>query len=182
MANKTDRRIQRTRHALVQAFTSLLLEPRRYDQIKVSEIVERADVGRSTFYEHYKSKEEILAESIQRPFASLAQSVDADCGVGNLRVALDHFWQNRSQARGIFGGAARRPVARVLATMIQARLTARLKAQAPSDALRIRLAAIALAEAQLGIIAVWLGGEIACSTEPVAQVLRDMARAVAAAT
>ena len=57
MPDKQDRRIQRTRSALLQAFVSLLLEPRRYDQIKVGDIVERANVGRSTFYEHFRNKD-----------------------------------------------------------------------------------------------------------------------------
>ena len=49
-----DRRITKTRKAIYQAFLHLLNE-KDYDIITVQEIIDRADVGRSTFYSHYES-------------------------------------------------------------------------------------------------------------------------------
>jgi len=178
MPQKQDRRVGRTRAALLQAFVSLLLEPRRYDQIKVGDIVARANVGRSTFYEHYKNKDGILAESIQGPFAAFARSVDAGAGVDALHPMLNHFWQNRSQSRAIFG-TTRRKVARILTAMLQDRLSARAGTGGAKDLLRVRLAAIALAEAQIGTLTAWLSGEIACEEPVIAEVLHAMAQASA---
>jgi AcrR family transcriptional regulator len=180
MPDKPDRRVQRTRSALLQAFSSLLLEPRRYDQIKVGDIVEHANVGRSTFYEHFKNKDEVLAESIRGPFRPFAHSVDAGVGASSLYPMLEHFWLNRDQARGIFGGGTRRKVTRILASMIQTQLNARAARRTSADALRIRLAALALAEAQIGTIAAWLNGEIACGKPVIAEVLHGLAQASAA--
>lgn len=59
--NKTDRRIQRTRQALRTALLELITE-KGYDSISIEEITERADVGRATFYLHYKDKEDLLLE------------------------------------------------------------------------------------------------------------------------
>jgi AcrR family transcriptional regulator len=59
-----DRRVQRTRRALRDALHSLIRE-KPYDSIPVHEILNRADVGRSTFYSHYRDKDELLASSIQ---------------------------------------------------------------------------------------------------------------------
>ena len=59
--NKTDRRIQRTRQALRTALLDLIKE-KGYDTISVEEITERANVGRATFYLHYKDKEDLLLE------------------------------------------------------------------------------------------------------------------------
>ena len=179
MPDKPDRRVQRTRSALLQAFVSLLLEPRRYDQIKVGDIVERANVGRSTFYEHFKNKDEVLADSIRAPFSAFAHSVDAGAAAG-LVPMLDHFWPNRDQARGIFGGVARRKVTRILAGMLQTQLDARATRRTPDNALRIKLAALALAEAQIGTLAAWLNGEIACGKSVIAEVLHGMAQSSAA--
>ena len=54
-----DRRCQRTRKAIFQAFLSLL-ERKRYDHVTVQEIIDEADVGRSTFYAHFETKELLL--------------------------------------------------------------------------------------------------------------------------
>jgi hypothetical protein len=54
-----DRRTRRTRQLLRDAFVALLKE-KRYEDISVQDIIERADVGRSTFYVHYEGKEDLL--------------------------------------------------------------------------------------------------------------------------
>ena len=54
-----DRRQQKTRRAIFAAFQSLL-EVKRYDRITVQEILDAADVGRSTFYAHFETKEVLL--------------------------------------------------------------------------------------------------------------------------
>lgn len=56
---KEDRRIQRTKQLLREALVSLILE-RRYETITVQDILDRANVGRSTFYAHFRDKEELL--------------------------------------------------------------------------------------------------------------------------
>src|SRR6266545_463064 len=59
--NRTDRRIQRTRQALHTALLELTRE-KGYDSISIEEITDRANVGRATFYLHYKDKEDLLLE------------------------------------------------------------------------------------------------------------------------
>jgi AcrR family transcriptional regulator len=59
--NKIDRRIQRTRDALHKALHDLITE-KGYDEISIEEITARANVGRATFYLHYKDKEDLLLE------------------------------------------------------------------------------------------------------------------------
>jgi AcrR family transcriptional regulator len=56
---KSDRRVQRTRELLQKALIELISE-RRYDAITIQEIVDRANVGRTTFYLHYSSKDELF--------------------------------------------------------------------------------------------------------------------------
>ena len=71
MAKKTDRRVRRTRKLIQEAFVSLILE-KRYDKITVQNIIDRADVSRSTFYAHFQDKEDLLASN----FASYAAQWD----------------------------------------------------------------------------------------------------------
>jgi len=56
---KKDRRVRRTRQLLQSALLALLKE-KRYEDISVQDIIERADVARSTFYVHYVDKDDLL--------------------------------------------------------------------------------------------------------------------------
>lgn len=56
---KPDRRIQRTRELLRKALMELIVE-RGYDTITVQDITDRANVARTTFYLHFKDKDELL--------------------------------------------------------------------------------------------------------------------------
>ena len=56
---KTDRRVQRTRELLQKALIDLIGE-RGYDAITIQDIVDRANVGRTTFYLHYNSKDDLF--------------------------------------------------------------------------------------------------------------------------
>ena len=59
-----DRRIQKTEALLRDALAALVRE-KPYDDIVVKEILARANVGRSTFYTHFRDKDELLLSGIQ---------------------------------------------------------------------------------------------------------------------
>ena len=59
-----DRRVQRTRKLLHDALLSLLHE-KAYDEIVVKEILDRANIGRSTFYMHFRDKDDLLVSGIR---------------------------------------------------------------------------------------------------------------------
>ena len=65
MNSKHDRRSQRTRHLLSAAFVQLLKE-KGYSAITVSDIIERANIGRSTFYSHYRDKDDLFVGELDR--------------------------------------------------------------------------------------------------------------------
>lgn len=65
-----DRRPQRTRQLLRDALTALILE-RGYDDITIQDITDKANLGRATFYLHYRDKEELLTKSLEEVFDDL---------------------------------------------------------------------------------------------------------------
>jgi AcrR family transcriptional regulator len=67
-ASKVDRRVLRTKKALRAALLELI-EAKGYEAVSVEEITQRANLGRATFYLHYKDKEELLLEE----FVEIAQ-------------------------------------------------------------------------------------------------------------
>lgn len=69
-----DRRQRKTREAIFKAFTSLLSE-KDFSQITVGEIIERADVGRATFYSHFETKDFLLKELCEELFCHIFDSM-----------------------------------------------------------------------------------------------------------
>lgn len=72
---KDDRRSRRTKLSLQHALIQLILE-KRYDLITVQDILDRADVGRSTFYVHFTDKEDLLISSYQNVFRWLQKRLE----------------------------------------------------------------------------------------------------------
>lgn len=73
--SQTDRRVKRTRLRLQEAIVALILE-RPFYKITVQHILDRADVGRSTFYMHFPDKEALLVST----FDDLAADLDHHIG------------------------------------------------------------------------------------------------------
>jgi AcrR family transcriptional regulator len=80
-----DRRVRRTQQALSFALITLVLE-KGYDAITIQNLLDRADVGRSTFYSHYRGKEDLLLRSFARLLESLDRNMAQDDSV-NPRLA-----------------------------------------------------------------------------------------------
>ena len=62
MAHQVDKRIHKSKKAMQIALMDLLQE-KRWDKITIQEIIDRAEVGRTTFYAHFQSKEDLFLSS-----------------------------------------------------------------------------------------------------------------------
>ena len=82
-----DRRITKTRKAIYAAFLQLLNQ-KNFETITVQEIIDLADVGRSTFYSHYESKELLLDELCRYLFHHL---FDREENI-NIEAYLTHIF------------------------------------------------------------------------------------------
>ncbi len=100
-----DRRQQKTRKAIFNAFRHLL-EKKRYDHITVQEIIDLADVGRSTFYAHFETKDLLLDAMCEELFNHIFEN-DPCPWVGkdyDLEAKLSHtLWHIRDEKEKLAG-------------------------------------------------------------------------------
>jgi AcrR family transcriptional regulator len=69
--HKVDRRVRRTRESLGDALVELIRE-KPFAAITVQEVLDRANVGRSTFYTHYRDKDDLFLSDVDDFFAGMA--------------------------------------------------------------------------------------------------------------
>ena len=113
MGGTVDRRQHRTREAIRKAFFKLVTS-RRYDEFTVAELIETAGIGKSTFYEHYKSKDDVLRALMDNMLTELAAAAAGTAEPERLRGLLAHFWDNRRLGKAVFGPQLGPPIRRRL--------------------------------------------------------------------
>lgn len=155
------RATEKTKQAIAQAVDQLLLLGRD-PSVRVAEIIREADVGRSTFYDHFANSEEAMRQAFSRPFAVLARGSLAsalDPAAGQLLEILQHFQQHRQRGLQLLESAAtREQMLRALAGQYDCLLTDKIA----HTSLR-RMASRQLAYSNLAFLELWLkSGELDC--------------------
>jgi AcrR family transcriptional regulator len=121
-----DRRIQKTRRLLFDAFGTLLLE-KRYESIVVREILDRANVGRSTFYAHFRDKDALLVSAIRDILAAAPEAPSTARHSENLirfsRPLFEHIARHLRGGKGRMGLRTRATVHDRLRQVLAERLT-----------------------------------------------------------
>lgn len=100
-----DRRIRRSQKSLHDALISLVLE-KNYDSITVQEILDRADVGRATFYAHFKGKDELLISGARDLRNTLNSAVQGERSSSKPREVIVGFnramFEHASEYREVY--------------------------------------------------------------------------------
>lgn len=165
---KTDRRVQRTRELLQKSLIDLIGE-RGYDAITIQDIVDRANVARTTFYVHYSSKDDlflgchevIVGEFQSGPLyphpLSREELLSPETPEGII-WAYRHLEEARSRLHSIFQGKDGPLILRRIRDWSAQEIEANLRvAFAESDSLiSFDLLATYLAGAQIALVQWWL--------------------------
>jgi len=163
---RADRRIGKTKRALKEALTSLILE-KGYEAVTVQDVIDRADVGRSTFYAHFVDKDELMMAifsdlEIPSPDASTWQPGDPPF-VWTLQL-FRHFGTGKRVFRVVAGshsGAlARRETERWLDGLARAELR-RLGVHKRHDPKQVDVVARFLVGTFIGFMNWWMEEESA---------------------
>ena len=102
-----DRRILKTRQGLQDALFSLMQE-KSYHKITIQDIIDRANVGRSTFYSHYETKEDLLLNCISHLLEAVNQYIKNYLEMGGEQPRIfpvselfDHIKENMKPMKGL---------------------------------------------------------------------------------
>jgi AcrR family transcriptional regulator len=165
-AKAEDRRVRRTRATLLSALLDLIVE-RGYEAVSVQDIVDRANVGRSTFYTHFLDKRELLMSGVEGLQALLVQQRGAPVapateGDGLLRFSLPlfrHVQGNMQFCRALLGprsGAIVEPhLQRMLAGLVREELAARVVTGA-APAVTLDVTVQYVVSAFIGLLRWWM--------------------------
>jgi AcrR family transcriptional regulator len=96
---KADRRSQRTYRLVSSAFAELMVE-KPYEEILVQDILDRAGIGRTTFYAHYFDKEDVLGSIIEQELEMLTHQIAHSTARQRVVPSLelfDHVYHSQNQ-------------------------------------------------------------------------------------
>ncbi len=175
---KTDRRVQKTRQALQEALIALILQ-KGYDAVMVQDILDRANVGRSTFYAHYQDKDDLLQsrfEDLQKAFEAHAnlvlQRTTTDSSGGgeeaNLPLFMLYYIENEQQLfKALLGKrGSQKYVAHFQVFFLKyTRSVVKSHAQARLDPYQFEIVAQYLTSVFMALIIWWVDNDMPCTVQ-----------------
>jgi AcrR family transcriptional regulator len=164
-----DRRIPRTRAMLQHALTSLILK-KGYEAITIQDICDEANVGRSTFYAHYTSKDDLKRSGFEHLRKELVnRQRDAQAAPGDVKDrslgfslimfehARDHIDLYRALVGGRGGAVSLGQIRKILSDLVRNEFAATADKNS-ADSLPRELAVQCVVGAYMSVLTWWLDG------------------------
>ncbi|MBT3306292.1 MAG: TetR/AcrR family transcriptional regulator [Alphaproteobacteria bacterium] len=183
---KTDRRSLRTQTLLHEALITLFLK-KDYEAVTIKDIVDEANVGRSTFYAHFTGKDDLLRSGFEKLRAFLIdQQRDAFAKKQNdeprlLGFSLTMFEHTRSHIdlyRALIGGRGGiiclNCIRQILADLVRNELT-ETTAKSSADAVPEELVVQYVVGAYMAVLTWWLDRKAKLPPEKIDEMFRRMA-------
>ena len=181
-----DRRVARTREMLHRALMSLILE-KDYEVITVKDICEAANVGRSTFYAHYTSKDDLKRSGLEHLRSALTErhreASAAPGGTSAQRLSFSltmfehargHIDLYRAQVGSRGGNVALGSMREILSELVREELAASTGRDSADDIPR-ELVVQYVVGAYMAVLTWWLDGEAKLPPERIDAMFRRLA-------
>jgi AcrR family transcriptional regulator len=159
-----DRRVRRTRRAVQEALVELILE-KGYEAVTVSELIHRADVGRSTFYAHFSDKQEVLFSNLEElsGLLHLVPASGSDTLFAFSLPVFEHLQEQRRLVRALLGrrggGAVAARGEKIMAAVVRDELLAALPpGSTPPGSLDLMVTCVI--GAFMALVRKWADGEL----------------------
>ncbi len=173
-----DRRVTRTKSALTKALFQMLGE-KEFSKISITELAQRADVDRKTFYLHYQSPSEILEEFYAEQLDKLESSLRREDVFGRtvdipgfFRVLNGVINENmelyRLLAKGPTYSSFEAKLQEMMRREVEEQLLRRAERLRPQEA---HLYSVFFASAVLAVYREWLKGDIQVEEDQLAQMV-----------
>lgn len=175
-----DRRPLRTKQALIDALISLMAE-KHYDAITLKEVADRANVGRSTFYMHYQSKDDLLIGGFERildllvdqiVFSAADRSLDLD-----TTLLFKHASGHYEVFRTLLWGRGYENLANTGHTLLSNKLETRLSAILPEKhetPVPLPVLCYSMAGSLLILLQWWLDNKRPCTPEKMNEIFQQL--------
>lgn len=186
MARRLDRRVQRTRKLLRDSLMALILEE-GFDTLSIQDITDHANVGRATFYLHYKDKDELLLDVIDQFIADFLDQVpqlsatqwrleDSKVVTKLFDFAAEHYDLYRILIIGRGGITAARQLQNTIAKNIQDSIEIDVGKNGFTPLIPADFLANHLAGSLLAIIYWWLDNDLPYSVEEMALMFQKVSQ------
>jgi AcrR family transcriptional regulator len=161
-AGPVDRRVRRTRQAIQRALVELTLE-KGYDQVTVSDLIRRADVGRLTFYAHFDGKQAVLQAGLgELTFLHAVPRADGPL-FAFTRMMFEHVRDQRDLVRALLGRRSGRAVMAHGEQVLRAAVRDELLARGVRASTSLDLVVTGVVGALMALLTTWVDGEISAT-------------------
>lgn len=181
---ENDRRVQRTKRTLREALIALILE-KGYDQVTVQHIIDRADVGRSTFYSHFENKDKLLLSGFENVREMLLvantahqkkQKQTSNFSFNSLKV-FQHADENRRIYRALAGRSGGdlflKKMFRELYDICLAEIQSSVSNK-DKDSVLIKAAAHFYASSLTSLLTFWLDNNLPLTPEQIDEIFKQL--------
>jgi AcrR family transcriptional regulator len=185
---RTDRRVQRTQQLLRRALFELIQE-KGFEALSVQDIIDRANVGRATFYAHFDNKDDLLASGFEDLRASLRQrqedAFSRGRAVDERVLAFTHeMFAHADEHRHLFramvgrksGAAVQRMIHKLLVDLVRDDVKA-LAARDDGRSIPAEPLVQYVAGGFFGLLMWWMDGKIRMPVDEVSTLCRELALA-----
>jgi len=184
MARRMDRRVQRTRKLLRESMMALILEE-GYDAISIQDITDKANLGRATFYLHFKDKDELLRDVMGQFMFEFLDNVpqfsqhqwrleDHKAVVKLFDFAAEHYDLYRILIMGSGGITASRQMHQTIAENIKACIQKEIEELSAEPVIPPDFIANHFAGSLLATIYWWLDQDLPYSVEEMADMFQKI--------